>query len=351
MKKNIILLIGLFSVVSCREDESQLDQDNENCIVETEISAPDGFEINRISTIQFDGAITEIQFVDENVGYVLGNNSVGGYAEIFKTDDGGKTWTDLELEYREAPIGMFFLNEEVGFISYFGSNGNLLKTTDGGLNWVEIQNQNLNGELYHIQKDNNNNLYAILTGVETEVVLIKSVDEAESWEIINDSPELQFPLVTFSFKLFEDRIYISGKDGQIIVTDLNGSQINIIQTELSTIWDFEIIDHNNYVISSDKTIKTLDGGINWIEIYSRRARILNFVDTEIGLMILNKSYCPIDVYQANDVIAYTVNGGLDWSESEVSTNITQNYSDNQIMIDESYIILIENDLYEFKKQK
>jgi len=350
MKKIILFLIGIISIFSCREDKFQPNQSNKNCEVKTEITAPGGFEINQINTIQFNGGLNEIQFIDENIGYILGHNNVGGYAEIFRTDNGGITWTDLKLQNRVLPSSMFFLTKNVGFISYFGLNGNLLKTTDGGLNWIKISHQGLNGMIYHIQKDNNNNLYAILSGLKTKTVLIKSIDEAESWEVINDSPELDFSLVTFSFKLLENRIYIIGNNGKIIVTDLNGSRINMIQTNLSDIWDLEIIDHNNLVVvSSDKTIKSLDGGANWIEIYSKSARILDFIDSDKGLMILNKSYCPTDVYQANDVIAYTINGGLDWNESKVATNIQANYSDNQIRKNERYIILIGNDLYELKK--
>ncbi len=70
-------------------------------------------------------------------GYILGSNNEGGYADIFKTIDGGKTWDIMELTLREVPRNMFFLNGNIGFVTFYGSNGNLLKTTDGGINWIE----------------------------------------------------------------------------------------------------------------------------------------------------------------------------------------------------------------------
>lgn len=350
MKKTILFLIGIIPIFSCQKDNEY--QSSENCKYKTEISAPEGIEINLISTIQFNGGLNTIQFIDENGGFILGHNNVGGYAEIFKTNNGGITWTDLKLKNRKIPRNMFFLTKEVGFISHFGSNGNLLKTTDGGLNWTEISYQDLNGIMYHIQKDNDNNLYAILSGLETQTVLIKSIDEAESWQIINDSSELNFSLVTFSFKIFEDEIYISGNNGKIIVTDLNGNQIRIIQTDISNIWDLEIIDRNNIVVvSSAKTIKSSDSGLNWMTIYDRSARMIDFTNSEKGLMLLNKSYCPTtDVYQANDVIAYTKDGGITWTESQEFTNLTSNYTDYHKRANGSYIIVLRNELFQINEK-
>lgn len=355
MKKKNLVLIGIILFFSCQKDNDY--QPNENCEFKTEISAPEGFEINLISTIQFNGGLNEIQFIDENIGFILGSSNVGGFPEIFKTNNGGITWTDLKLGNRNSSgsvRNMFFLTKEVGFISHYGLNGNLLKTTNGGLDWTEMSYQNLNGVTYHIQKDNNNNLYAILFRVdelETQTVLIKSIDEGENWQIINDSPELDISLVTFSFKLFEDKIYISGDNGKIIVTDLNGNQINVIQTDISNIRDLEIIDHNNIVVAgSKKTIKSSDGGLNWTTIYDKSARIINFTNSEKGLMLLNKSYCPGDVYQVNDVIAYTEDGGITWMESQEFTNLSWNYRDYQKRADGSYIIMLRNELFRINKK-
>ena len=347
MKRIVLFLIGVFTIISCnKEDVVIQNQINENNY-EKDLSAPPGFEIKKMNSIEFNGGLQEIQLINDRLGYVLGSNNIGGYAEIFRTIDGGMSWVDLDLSIERSPINMFFLNEEDGFISCYGS---ILKTTDGGNNWTEMRYQNLKGNMYHIQKDKDDNLYAILSGLEIETVLIKSIDKGINWQVINDSSELDFTLLTFSFKIFDDQIYISGDNGTLIVTDLDGNETKILQTGMSDIVDLEIIDQSKLVISNTiKTIKSRDGGISWTVIYDRFARILNFTNSDEGLMILNKSYGSSDIYHANDVIAYTEDGGLNWNESEEATNTIMNYSDKQLRTNNRHILVFQNDLYELKK--
>ena len=350
MKKLIIALIGLFSIFSCQEpDDFQLTKD---CEVSSEIVAPKGFEINLLKTIQFNGNLMEVQFIDETTGYILGGNNVGGYADVFKTIDGGRTWKNMEIASREVPRNMFFLNEQVGFISFYGSNGNLLKTTDGGKSWDKLSYSDLNGMMYHMQKDSEDNIYSIITDLNSETLLLKSSDTAQTWQVINDSPDLDFDLVTFSFKIFDDTLYIAGADGKLIITDIHGNQQNMIQTGLTSFKDVHVVDGDNLVITgSAKTIKSSDGGLNWIDIYERSSRIINFNNPEAGMMILNKSYCPSDVYQSNDVLAFTDDGGGSWVESLPVTNMISRYSDHVILSPNRYLILFGNSLYELIHRK
>ena len=336
------------TILSCQKDSGiQPNQPDGTCIVNNVLAAPDGFEINLLSTVSLSGSLKEIQFVDENTAYLLGTNNLGGYAEAFHSTNGGIDWIDLKIQNRKNPINMFFPDKNIGFITHYGPNGNLLKTTDGGLNWTEYSYPNLNGVLYHIQKDQNNNLYAILFSTYSGVSLVKSADLAESWQVINDSPELSFSLITFSFRLYEDRLYIGGKNGTLIVTDLDGKQLKVLQHGIPRIWDLEVIDHDNLVLAgSSKTLKTSDGGANWLEIYNKSARVIGFSDPEKGIMILNKSYCPGDVYQSNAVFASTENGGVSWKESAQITNLNIRYSDSSIQTGERYIVIIGNGLYE-----
>lgn len=345
MKKIVLFFIVIISALSCQDSENiELPQE---CEKSFEITAPKGFKINLLETIEYDGTLMEVQFIDDMTGYILGSNNEGGYADLFKTTDGGKKWDDMELILRETPINMFFLNDNIGFITFYGSNGNLLKTTDGGENWDKLSYNDLTGVMYHLQKDKENNIYSIISNINSNTFLLKSSDTTKTWQVINDSPDLGFDLVTFSFKVYDENIYISGQNKEILITDLEGNLKRTIQTGIGSIWDFEVTDGDNIVITgTSKTIKSSDGGKNWINIYDKSARLIDFRNSDEGLMILNKSYCPSDVYQSNDVIAFTNDGGINWIESNPATNLKSNYSDHIVLSSGKYLILIDNSIYE-----
>lgn len=74
--------------------------------------------------------INSFHFIDENTGYLVGDNSV-----IYKTTDRGTTWKKLTL-----PYGYYnrvkFCTVNVGYL--LDENGRLYQTIDGGLVWEPI---------------------------------------------------------------------------------------------------------------------------------------------------------------------------------------------------------------------
>lgn len=85
------------------------------------------------STVNF--YLKKIQFVSANIGYVIGGDNTGSY--LLKTINSGQTWSVINLNTIEkgSPAGMFFKNENEGYI-----NGNkfFIKTTNGGLTWTNV---------------------------------------------------------------------------------------------------------------------------------------------------------------------------------------------------------------------
>lgn len=70
----------------------------------------------------------KIDIIDRNIAYVAERG-------VFKTTNGGDTWTDLQNLYLSA-TGIKFINANSGFIiSQGGNNFNLYITTNGGVNW------------------------------------------------------------------------------------------------------------------------------------------------------------------------------------------------------------------------
>ena len=74
--------------------------------------------------------IEDIQFLTEQIGYAKGPD------KLYKTIDGGNTWTVILDNYYSGAF--FFLNQNIGFVY---ANGNY-KTIDGGLNFSIIEYPN-----------------------------------------------------------------------------------------------------------------------------------------------------------------------------------------------------------------
>jgi hypothetical protein len=79
--------------------------------------------------------LKKIQFVSQNVGYVIGGDDTGSY--IFKTTDAGATWISINLnsEINGFPNSLYFKNENEGYVT---GNHLFKKTIDGGLNWTNV---------------------------------------------------------------------------------------------------------------------------------------------------------------------------------------------------------------------
>ncbi|MEA1871449.1 MAG: YCF48-related protein, partial [Candidatus Bipolaricaulota bacterium] len=88
--------------------------------------------------IQEGARLSAIAFPAAMVGYAVGYIS-GESAKpfILKTADGGTTWTEVAPPLAEgALLDIFFLDEQIGWVvGASGDDGLVLKTTDGGASW------------------------------------------------------------------------------------------------------------------------------------------------------------------------------------------------------------------------
>lgn len=74
-----------------------------------------------------DDSMGSFHFINENVGYL-----VGDYSLIYKTTDGGDSWEELTLPYGFYTL-VKFQTEEIGYVA--DEYGKIFYTEDGGLNW------------------------------------------------------------------------------------------------------------------------------------------------------------------------------------------------------------------------
>jgi photosystem II stability/assembly factor-like uncharacterized protein len=205
------------------------------------------------STVQF----YSIDLLDEISGYIVGYKYVvqqGYFGYIYKTTDGGQSWTEITNGSFPALLDVYFINTELGYA--VGTEGEILKTTDGGQSWIS-QNSGTDRDLFSISFWDENIGYA----AGQMSTILKTLDGGQNWLNISGSYSISFP-------------------------------------------DIDCIDENNVVITgwNGKLIRTTDGGENWIQQVTKTTTNLNgvcFIDNSIGY-----------VAGAGGTILKTTNGGF-----------------------------------------
>lgn len=166
--KSISAIFSLFILYSCSNDNnttnvepiseltlnnlkslpSNIPQDFYNDL--TFINENTGYAVSRMGIIvkTIDGGINwtsysilgdlylkKVQFINTNIGFVIGGNASGSF--LIKTTNAGQTWIVIDLHSTGSgfPTGMFFKNENEGYIT---GNKLFIKTTDGGLHWTNV---------------------------------------------------------------------------------------------------------------------------------------------------------------------------------------------------------------------
>jgi photosystem II stability/assembly factor-like uncharacterized protein len=215
--------------------------------------------------IEFSGYFTGMSFPSETTGYISTNKS-----QIFKTMNSGNSWDVIELPFDSIYVrDMQFLNDYTGFFTF--DDNHLCKTLNGGLDWETF----IIDELETIKK-------------------IDFMDANEGWAL--------------------------GDEG-ILAHTFNGGQtwsISVLPSNYAT--DLDFVDHmNGHFISWNDggVFRTIDGGISWQE----QNLNLNwwsqvvFIDSLHGWI------------NFSDELYFTGNGGISW---ELILNIDSAYNSEYI---------------------
>lgn len=339
IKYLILIVVGIWSITSCGEREIHCNLADFNV-------APCGYSFQQIGTLSPNRNGLNFQMIDENIGYAFGLNNGDTAIQLYKTEDGGKTWNNWSVGYNHYPFNMLFVDENNGYISQRGDTlqASMMITNDGGITWTEQEYPDFRF-FTKMLKDQYGNLYAITTNSEftaNDKQLLKSIDGGLTWTEIMNSIS---PSGIFSIK--GDRIYLNNIGNKIIISDLDGNFIKDITSYLSNLNHFEIIDSMNIVVGHGSTIyKTSDEGQTWNNIhFQRQGIVIGFTNPENGFMIKNMDYC--DIFQKS-VISATSDGGDTWTHSEEMDDIGSYFNSAQKVGDNHFLLLLGNDIYELK---
>ena len=144
-------------------------------------STKDGGETWKIQNVH-DGALYEIEFPSNEVGYIV------GHQVLLKTIDGGITWSNNKIKMALAEY-IDFINTDIGYMGYSNSMPTISKTTNGGEKWKYVFDDTYDeykvfGDYYPFSFRNEND-----GAVCASNVLLYTSDGGNTWRVAYETPE------------------------------------------------------------------------------------------------------------------------------------------------------------------
>ncbi len=210
--------------------------------------------------------IKEISFIDETNGY-----AARSYRGFNKTIDGAQTWTQLLTDTMisgPSTESVYFIDENNGYVvGRAASNVDMIyKTTDGGATWTEKSNQFFK-DLYGV------GFYDINNGavVGKDLIAGYTTDAGATWQAstLNGVPS-GFSTYDFSkLKFFDGPNGVAVGQKMIFYTSDGGANWNYVNLPWldEDIEDaaFENTTHG-YAVGDKYLLETFDGGKSWTDI-------------------------------------------------------------------------------------
>lgn len=261
----------------------------------------------------------DFTFINENTGYATTTSTYGGH--VFKTTDGGVTWTALNNGYDiidEGITSIFFLDTNNGFISGGFNQRKVMKTINGGSTWTQVESISFG----QIQFINNQIGYAHRVGY-SNGRMYKTTDGGNTWNI---SIEVDEEINAFHF-VDENNGYFVGDQGLIYKTNDGGT--NWEELEIPYEWYTKINFYSKnvgYIADEDgKLYKTENGGISW-EYLTQQYKInsIELINDKIYTAGTNGKIYRSDVEY--ETIILHINPAENFTNS--STTITGNATSN-----------------------
>jgi photosystem II stability/assembly factor-like uncharacterized protein len=241
MKSHLILLpLFLIALTTCQKEETEPE--------------PEIVKIASPTTKK----LTEIFFVNENVGYIGGEAELQS-VNLYKTTDGGYNWSKVNINALSDITSIYFADINTGYITT-RKDGHF-RTKDGGQTWENIKD--VTGDnTFFTSPANGYMCYCCSEMVRT------TSDSGRTWNSYpfptfgnSAVPEIDFPggqaRIGYAFSLFNNILYKT-TDGGITWNPLpkaTGSDIK----------DMYFYSENiGYIIGRDFTMKTTDGGNTFV---------------------------------------------------------------------------------------
>jgi photosystem II stability/assembly factor-like uncharacterized protein len=225
--------------------------------------------------------ITQIQFINANVGFI------GGANFLYKTNDGGQTWSTNLLTNYFTVNKILFRTELLGYVAINDNNlmrNVIKKTTDGGQTWTTLDPVTN----YYIT-----DLFFVsdLVGYATANPgkILKTTNGGNSWIATNSGVSQSLAGIWFTSASVG---YAVGDSNLLKTTNGGTSWFKVYVNSSLQLPHFNTITFLNadtgYISSELRTWKTTNAGLTWVEqtisnaTYNFAINHIAFINTQVG---------------------------------------------------------------------
>jgi len=270
-----------------------------------------------------------VEFISSTVGWTIGNSGT-----IFRTTDGGTTWTSQSSGTTNHLHSVFFTNANNG--TAVGNSGTILRTTNSGITWIQQSSGTTNRLKDVFFSDVNNG-----TATGQNGIILRTTNGGTSW--ISQTSGTTQMLYGVSFTDANNGTVVG--EGGIILRTTNGGTIWISQTSGTTrsLIDVCFTDSiTGMAVGYEGTIlRTTDGGTTWMQ---QSSGIGNW--TLFGVSFIDTN--TVTAVGDGGIILRTIDGGATWSEQSNPTviilwDVSFTDSDNGIAVGQNGIVLKTTD--------
>jgi photosystem II stability/assembly factor-like uncharacterized protein len=274
--------------------------------------------------------LNSVEFIDTNTGFI-GGAEAGAFRRIYKTTDGGESWTSCVLQNIEGDensdlmkikgdefwgiTSIFFKDSDNGYAVGGGRYKNIFTTTNGGSTWESKCDEGIySGGLFSVTGKG----WAI--GSSGQIFITE--DDGNSWVHILSGSGYAYDDINSVFFINENIGWATGRrhldyNWDFILKTTNGGKLWKTQYCVGSGWINQLhcvsfIDINNgWVIGDSKILRTTNGGADWVEQTSGTTNSLNaitFTDVNNGTAV-----------GSSGTILRTTNGGSNWTQQTSGT--------------------------------
>lgn len=259
-----------------------------------------------------------IHFFNENEGYAQGD-PVSGNFEIFRTTDGGETWNAVTAPAAQSQeASTVGLDWAIGDIAWFGtSKGRIYKTTDKGATWTVLSTGTTKMISEMSWSDEMNGAVTVMnlnqtTGQTSDWQFLRTTDGGETWNAVNVAENY-----------FSSFCLVPGTPGMIVATKSASSlpdNFSAYSTDGGTTW--EVLDDSiQYIQVKMYDINTgWAGGFNWDEnnggIYKWKGINMGLHFTSLPIINIDEdaeyNYTVTAENETGNPITITMTNGPEW---------------------------------------